>query len=220
EDAIIEVSYALTPEEIKVADAYHRVRRAAFYRVPFTFGDAENNMRLANMLDEGEHCFTFCKAEQVGNHVDELQGLLRASGVNDPEAFLARPDVKKFLAQAEELVLRTNDKRLNPKILTNNAGVRALLTKIAPAGVKGKPQKLQNFADALVGYDVTREYKTLMRNLNVTGDTGFQDMNNPRVTAVLIYEDPAKAKAFRNATYSTPGKFSSWTAAGQSVLKP
>lgn len=217
---IIEASYYLTPQEKNVADYYHRIRRAALYRVPFTFGGIEADMRLPNMLESGEHCFVFCKASAVRSHVGEIEERIRQSGVKDVKEFFARKDVKDFQAKAKKLILDADVNRgLAPEMLVKDKTVLAALEKIAPKEIQQSKAKLRDFGNLVAGYEATRDYGQLMRNLGVTGDSSFGDINNARVTAVLIYDSGDPANAFLAATYETEGKFGNWTREGQTVLK-
>jgi hypothetical protein len=219
---IVEVSYYLTPREKAVADYYHRVRRAALYRVPFTFGNAQPDLQQANMLrNGGEHCFVFCKASAVNGHVREMAQKIGAFGVEDLARYMQRPEVIDFIDQARELIARVDPKKsLGPDMLVENANIQKSLEAIAPPGVLADRQELRNFGNLLIGYDSAQKYSELMRALNVSSDVGFTDLDNPRVTAILIYDNDAPAEAFFEASYEARGAFSTWRNEGQSVLHP
>jgi hypothetical protein len=220
---IIEVSYLLKPEEKLVADFYHRVRRAALYRVPFTFGAGVPDRNLPNMLSAGEHCFIYCKGSAVARHLSEIDEKLKAAGPKDLNEFYAKPEVVEFLQKARQAVMNADPaagNSLSPTMLMENAAIKELAMKMAPAEVAANPVALQNFANLVVGRSVTNDYKNLLNALNVSGATSFNDMNNPRVTAVLIYDSGAAENSFREAGYETQGKFGNWSKDQQVVMQP
>jgi hypothetical protein len=158
-------------------------------------------------------------ASAVSSHLSEIRQKISATNVGDARAFLQKPEVQDFMKKAKKVILEADVNRgLTPDMLMNDAETLEALKRIAPAGVVNNPGELQNFGNLLVGHGVTEDYANLMRSLDVTGDTSFRDMNNPRVTAVLIYDKPQAAEKFRDASYETPGKFSSWKNDGQTPL--
>jgi hypothetical protein len=213
----IEVAYSLTPEEKVAVEYYQRMRRAAIIRVPFTFGGNNADMTLPNtLLNGGEHCFIFCKASQVSTHIAEidrnLQKMVGASGA----ALMQNEEVKVFLKAAREKILAVDPRELNPGI-TQSMQPQNTMEDIFPKGMSAADRLIA--MNWMIGYDASRQYQALMRSLNVSGDTGYRDMNNERASFVLIYDSPNSANAFRDATYTTQGKFSTWGKDGQTVIK-
>lgn len=214
---IIEVAYSLTPEEQEVADYYQSMRRAAIIRVPFTFGGNGANMDLPNTLTSGgEHCFIFCKAGAVGSHVAEIdRNLQKMLGLSGP-ALMQNEQVKVFLKAVREKMLRVHQDDLGPE-LTKYMRAQKEIAGIFPKEMTPADKRIA--MNWIIGYDASVKYQALMRSLNVSGDIGYRDMNNDRASFVLMYESNSAAQAFRDATYTTAGKFSAWGADGQTPLK-
>ncbi len=209
---IVEVAYALTPAEKRAAQYYQRVRRAAIVRVPFTFGGNRSDLKLPNMLDKtSEHCFVFCKASGLRQQIAQIKAEIEAYGIADAEQFLELPEVQKYLANAQSKIMAadaTNPADLMPTVATRSKDLK-ILKPVLPAALR-KSAGRNVFANWLIGLDATSRYYRLMQTLAVSGDSGAADMNNPRVTAILIYDTIDYAQAFANGTYSKKGSAHSW----------
>ncbi len=217
---ILEVSYALRPEEKAVVDYYQRARRAAIFRVKFTFGGADNPEGQPNMLQGGgEHCFVFCKGSAVSSHISEIAGNLRTLGLGDVNAIMPRPEVKAYLAKVREKLMKANVDDAD-KFKRDLAITPALIKGLDPLFPKTMPPKDRKTAAAwLVAYDASTQYQRLLNALGVTPDLSVNDMNNPRATAILVYDKAQSAEAFGNATYTANGKFYNWTTQGQRPIR-
>ena len=215
---ILEVAYRLTPYERSVAEYYQRVRRAAIFRVKFTFGSGRNAEDYVNQLDGGgEHCFLFCKGTQVQTQVREIESKLGQAGVADSNAIFGSPEVQKYLGQVIPKLMAANpdqENSLNASLVLQPED----LAVIAPLKPEGMDIRL--FAEWLVALDASRKYSQLLISLQVTSSTGMSDMNNPRATAILIYDSDGKNQQFRDATYTSHGIFYNWTLDGQYPLAP
>lgn len=226
----IEVNFLLTQPELKVAEYYQRIRRAAIFRVPFTFGGADIDMKKPNALESGgEHCFLFCKGSSVRQQVSAIEASMQKMGVANPRAYMNTPKMKEFLAEVQQQVLDwkvaftkddvTDTSFKNEAIanMTQGEGGAKLLEvykDLFPAGMSAKDQV--TLANWFIGHDASTQYQELMATLGITGGTGYSEMGNRRASFVLIYDYTNKAEAaFENGTYSTKGVFSSWTAQGQ-----
>lgn len=205
---VLEVSYLLTPNEKSVIDYYQKVRRAALFRVKFTFGGVVNG-DYPNMLKSGgEHCFIFCKADAVSAHVHEIRTRLTDLGLKDPDEFLKNAEVIKKINAIQEVLNEVRPEDLHHGILGSD-GMLDLLTKFYPENIKTKAQKL-DFLNWVVSYDSSRKYSTVLRDLGITRDYGIRDAINQRASAIFIYDEGADANSFNNATYTNFGKFVSW----------
>ena len=215
---ILEVAYRLTPYERSVAEYYQRVRRAAVFRVKFTFGSGRSAEDYVNQLDGGgEHCFLFCKGTQVQTQVREIESKLGQAGVADSNAILGSPEVQKYLGQVIPKLMAANpdqENSLNASLIQQPED----LAVIAP--LKPERMDIRLFAEWLVALDASRKYSQLLISLRVTSSTGMSDMNNPRATAILIYDSDGKDQQFRDATYTSHGIFYNWTLDGQYPLAP
>ena len=59
--------------------------------------------------------------------------------------------------------------------------------------------------------DATTSYNELLRYLEVSGESGFSDMNHRRASFVLVYDDAASKEQFESREFQRPGIFSTWT---------
>ncbi len=216
-DVIIEVAYALSREEKEIFDYYHRVRRAALVRVPFTFGGVKANLGQANMLPQaGEHCFLYCKGTQVRNIVSGIVAELHKYGIQDPESFLKHPDVDAFLKSARKKILAADlwdGNELGPRVATSRDDL-ALLQNVMPADVREDQRWI--FANWLIGLDAASGYRKALDELQISSDLGVEDMHHLRASAILVYSnDQNMPQAFADATFRSAGKFIQWNNAGQ-----
>lgn len=216
DSVLLEVSYVLTPDELDAANYYHRVRRAALIRVPFTFGGGEADPSLNNLLESGEHCFVFCKGGSVSSHVDEIKAKLSEFGI-DGDAVLKSEEGKAFIRYARGKLMKADpykEEVFGPDFF------RADLSRykgLFPARVTKKAEQII-VLNYLVGLDATIFYQGVLTALNISSDLAVRDMNNPRATAVLVYDARDVDKAFANASYESPGKFYSWMKDGQEPI--
>ncbi len=204
----LEVAYLLTPDERSTVDYYQKVRRAALFRVNFTFADYDAGNFPSQLKNGGEHCFLFCKATEVTTHIQEIKQKLSSFGVKDPNKFLKDPKVALALKEIRELFNNTDPDSLNSNIL-NNKKVLDLLSGLYPKGVATNDQKLA-FVNWLTSYDSSVRYNSAMKTLGVTEDLGVEDAINSRVSVIFVYDENAEVSTFSNATYSNYGKFISW----------
>jgi len=213
---ILEVTYLLTPEENKIIEYYQRVRRAAIFRVPFTFG-GNRAQKVPFMLGSGgEHCFIFCKSTGVSSHINEIAGNLKEMGVSDPDAYIKQQDVAAAL---DSLAIKLNalpDSELSPDRIGDPATLEAF-KKIFPDEVQSQEDKIA-FIRWLVSYDSSSRYSQTLKNLGVTSDFGTTDAQSKRATAVFIYDEGADPEAFSQGVYETNGKSYRWPQTGQSPL--
>jgi len=205
---VIEVSYKVTPDEMRLVNYYFRVRQAGIFRVRFTLGDQSMYSKFPNLLrSTGDHCFGFCKNSSLGAQKVELQQHLTEAGVKNIPEYLAREDVTDFLHSAEKAILSANPTdaaSLGERMLvTGELGTK--LKKILP--VPMNETQTQLFADWLVGLDATIGHEVVNQALGISSDTGISDMSNPRVTAILVIDHDDKAPQFEKADYEMRGKF-------------
>lgn len=205
---VLEVTYLTTPNEKSVIDYYQKVRRAALFRVKFSFGGFQGPDYPNMLKGGGEHCFIFCKAGSVSSHVTEIRSRLVNLGLNNPEEFLSNPDVIKKLNTIQSVLNEVQPQQLHHDIL-NSDGMLELLNPYYPQQITTKAQKLE-FLNWVVSYDSSKKYASVLRDLGVTGDYGIRDAINQRASAIFIYDEGADASTFTNATYSNNGKMISW----------
>lgn len=215
---IIEVGYWLTPKELEIAKYYQTVRRAAIIRVPFTFGQAQNDLNQPNMLRAGEHCFVFCKGTAISSHIHEIKEKMKELGIENPDQFIQRDEVRKFLDAATDLLVEEADMGANWVSWTtvNSKAIAKSLDAVLP-------QQLDRTAKGslinwIVGLDASMRYHELSRRLGISGDNGFGDMNSSRATFILMYAKTTDAPLFENATFESAGVFSNWTNENQVPL--
>ncbi len=204
----LEVAYLLTPSEKSIIDYYQKVRRAAIFRVKFTFGGFDGPEYPNLLKGGGEHCFIFCKAQAVYSHVSEIKSRLSALGVKNPDAFITEPKVKNALLKIQDAINQTDPNKLHSGLLNTN-GILALLDDAYPDGITSNQKKLE-FINWLVSYDSSKKYGDTLNQLGVTGDYGVGDAINKRASVIFVYDEGANAADFNNANYSNFGKFVNW----------
>ena len=209
----LEVSYLLTPNEKSIIDYYQKVRRAALFRVKFTFG-GHHGPDYPNLLKGGgEHCFIFCKAQAVHSHVSEIKSRLSALGVKNPDQFLEDPKAQNAIERVQDFINDTRADDLSSRLL-NSKTILALFKDLYPESITTDSKRLE-FINWIVSYDSSKKYAEVLETLGVTGDYGIDDAINKRASVIFVYDEGADAKAFNNATYKNFGKFVSWPATKQ-----
>ncbi|MBY0413095.1 MAG: hypothetical protein K2Q18_02965 [Bdellovibrionales bacterium] len=203
----LEVVYLLTPEEKSIVDYYQRVRRAAIFRVKFTFGGGEQADYPNLLKGGGEHCFIFCKAQAVNSHTTEMKGRLSNLGIQNPDALLKEPSIKAAIDAIQKEFNNFDPDELNSKMLSNK-NVYKLFEKAFPAGSKDAMKA--EIVNWLVSYDASTRYKKILNDLGVSGYYGTEDAVSKRASAIFVYDEGATAKQFKDATYSNDGKMVSW----------
>lgn len=204
---ILEVSYLLTPTEKNIIDYYQKVRRAAIFRVQFTFG-GHNGPDYPNLLKSGgEHCFIFCKASAVQSHLSEIKSKLTSYGLKDPDSVLENPNFKILMKKLQDEVNKTDAGKVNPNMLSG-ANTLTNFNSFYPEGLAANKKK--EFIDWLVAYDSSKKYMSVMRDLGVSGDYGLRDAINKRASAIFVIDEAASIESFKQGTYTNSGKFTNW----------
>lgn len=204
----LEVSYLLTPNEKSVIDYYQKVRRAALFRVKFTFG-GHDGPNYPNLLQSGgEHCFIFCKAQAVYSHVYEIKSRLSALGVKNPDALLQNETIQKSITKLQVMINETGPNDLHSQML-NDKKILDLFSEAYPKEMTSNQKKLE-LLNWLISYDSSKKYGEVLSGLGITGDFGVRDAINKRASAIFVYDEGANPEAFKNANYSNFGKFVSW----------
>jgi hypothetical protein len=214
---ILEVSYLLTPEEKKIVDVYQRIRRAAIFRVKFSFKDFKTEDHPFLLNTGGEHCFIFCKAQAVTSHIYELQGKLQAMGVANPDEFISNLEIQKKLESYQDFILKMDPNDLAPELATHPK-IIAFFEGHYPKTIKTVEQKGE-FVRWLVSYDSSKKYNRVLKDLGVTSDYGVGDARNKRATAILVYDETVKKDDFNKGLYKTEGAFTSWPAGNQKPVE-
>ncbi len=213
---VLEVSYLLTPSERDTVDYYQKVRRAALFRVKFTFG-GHNGPDYPNLLKNGgEHCFVFCKAQGVYSQTSEIKSRLMALGIKDPDALLKSDKVKFAIEQIQHMINETGPEKLHSSILSHKDTL-SLFNDIYPENISdAKKLELVNW---IISYDSTKKYGKVMSDLGVSGDYGVGDAMNKRASAVFVYDEAADESAFKDAIYTNEGKMVNWPTNKQYPVK-
>jgi len=214
---ILEVAYLLTPEEKKIVDFYQRIRRAAIFRVKFSFKDFKTEDHPFLLNTGGEHCFIFCKAQAVSSHINELQGKLQAMGLQNPDEYLSKKEVQEKLNQYKEFILNYDPNQLAPELATHPK-IIAFFEGQYPASIN-TVEKKADFIRWLVSYDGSKNYNRVLKDLGVTSDYGVGDARNKRVSAILVYDEAANKENFNKGVYEAKGAFTSWPAGPQKPVE-
>ena len=204
---ILETAFAVTPEEARVADYYHRVRRGALVRVKFTFTQVNYPADTPGLLQRGgEHCFVFCKASAVRSHVEEIASKIKEMGIPDVRAWLAQEPVQKYLDAASERVMAADVTRgLAPDMLERRELLKLLEAAVPANFPKNRLPELSNW---VIGYDASAKYQELANRLGFQGGVGIEEAASDRALAIFVYTDSSHAAAFRNGSFTAEGKFS------------
>lgn len=218
---LLEVSYALKPDEKLDAELYQRVRRAAIIRANFTFGGTGARNDLPNMMASGgEHCFIFCKGSAINTQESEIRSRIQKLGVADVNSLLNDPRTQRFLSLTREHILAVDP---NNKNLLNNSTVTGtqfleVLGGAVPEHLN--KQEKMTLANWIVGLDATQRYRALLGNLGVTSDMAIADAHSKRATAILVYDSDQKSADFRSGKYTSDGKFYNLRSGDQRPLPP
>ncbi len=208
---IVETTFILEPTEMQSAMYYQKIRRSALFRVPFTFGGNQAAQK-PNLLTTGEHCFIFSKGSANSSHINEINSRLQKLGIN-AQQILTKVEINNTLSTLREKIARlnTDDKALSEYGILEMA--KPLTDLFVKEGIA--VDKAVEVTQWLISYDATSRYGQLLANLQIRGGSGFEDMNSPRASLILIYDAPGKAKEFQNASYTAKGFFNNWTTQGQ-----
>ncbi|MBC7711718.1 MAG: hypothetical protein H7177_00165 [Rhizobacter sp.] len=204
----LEVSYLLTPNEKSIIDYYQKVRRAALFRVKFSFGGYDGPDYPNLLKNGGEHCFIFCKAQGVYNQSSEIRSRLINLGITDPDALLQDAKAKLAIQQVQDIMNETEPNDLHSFMLSDKSMLN-LFKDFYPKTVKTDKDRL-DILNWIISYDSTKKYGAVMKDLGVSGDYGIGDAMNSRASVIFIYDEGADPAAFKNATYTNNGKMVSW----------
>lgn len=213
----LEVSYLLTPNEKSVVDYYQKVRRAALFRVKFTFGGHAGPDYPNLLKNGGEHCFIFCKAQGVYSQTSEIKSRLMAAGVKDPDTMLKTPKAQLAIEQVQKMINNADPTQLHSTMLSDKK-VLALFSDFYPEHIKTDKERLA-ILNWIISYDSTKKYGTVMTDLGISGDYGVGDAINTRASVIFVYDEGADISAFNNATYTNNGKMVSWPHTKQYPVK-
>jgi hypothetical protein len=218
---VIEVVYTLTPQEQQTASVYQRVRRAALYRVPFTFGGGKANNNYPNMVPHGgENCFSFCRGTSLSSQISYMQAEVQKLTGRSYEELKTIEPVLQFLNQAIQKIANVRDvnskDELNNSMLMNLKETKATLDLLAPEKPEQEKQVLLNW---IVSLETSLRYANLLRNLGVGGGNGWEGSTNTRATAILVHDVTASREQFVDPNYTLPGVFNTWKHADTRPLR-
>ncbi len=214
---MLEVSYLVTPEEKQIIDFYQRIRRAAIFRVKFAFKDFKTEDHPFLLNSGGEHCFIFCKAQAVTSHLYELQGKLKAMGLQNPDEFLARKDIQEKMNLFRDFILGYDANQLVPELATHPK-ILDFFEGAYPLSINTVEKKAE-FLRWLVSYEGSKNYNRVLKDLGVTQDYGVGDARNKRVSAILVYDESANKENFNKGIYESKGAFTSWPSGPQKPVE-
>lgn len=218
----VETVYALSENEMRTVNLYHRMRRAAIIRVPFVIRGEVSGQGGRNSVDSvHETCYGFCKSNLLPVVLNEMEKeIIRILPmfINLPEvlsngenreqiidSLLAKDDVQLWLREVEEMLLNENHNRLEVYLATE----------------VGLPQSLQEFhilsifdkmeaVNWLVGYHLTKQYWQLMKNLEMSENKDNSDMEHRRASMIFVYDSLVSDDGFLSSDYKRRGAYSQW----------
>lgn len=209
----VEVLFSLASQEHKTVRAYHMMRRSAIIRVPFAFGDAQNDMNQPNLLKgAGENCFSFCQSSYIDYQTREIQNTMSQLGFQNISEMTKAADIQGYLGKIEKLLTETNYADynvLNPN-LSRSIETPTSLSQNPTFINKTNAQKTE-VLNWLIGYHFSSKYSQLLKSLDVRSGNGFESMQSSKATAVLIYDSLVKDQDFLSPNYTARGIFSTWT---------
>lgn len=228
----IEVNFLLSKTEMDIAEFYHRVRRAAIFKVPNTFTQGKFDPASPNAMQQGgEHCFVFCRGTAVASQVSGIDAKIRAAGIADPAKALDSPRVLDFLRAAKNDILSWkttwgkgdlasyNNGAVN-KMSQNGKPLLEAYADIFPAGLS--PEKRTELANWFIAREAAASYSKLLVTLGVPGGTGYEGYGSPRASFIVIYDHNRESAAnFNNGTFTADAKFGNgkWTATTQKAYQ-
>lgn len=207
---IMELVIPLSPNELKTAEYYHRVRRAAIFRARWAFHKSADASwgRHPNILWSGaEDCFSYPIAGRGKEHIGEMIAKLQELGIADVDRYMASPGVALFLAKARQAVLAADwrDRGVMNYLFVFRPGLLDQDTNVRPPGALTAAEQLRA-ASYLVGIDATRQYLELMEMIGLTEVRDKLDLNNRHAAAVFVWDNYRESeRAFLNATYDYRG---------------
>jgi hypothetical protein len=216
---MIETGYLLPKQDYEVISYYQRMRRAAIFRIPFTFGGGQRRTDASNLLENsGENCFGFCKGQTVQSNLSEISARLQKLGVADVHALMNDKVVIEFLIEAKRDLLKANvdDANVMKWSQFNGPEVQNQLAHVLPATLTATEKSV--FINWILALDATKQYSEFQKKYKVSSDGGYRDLQNGQTSFVLIYDSMRKADSFREATYQSPGVFYTWDSQNQRPL--
>jgi len=222
---------------LKVARLYHLLRRSAILRVTYAYAGFKQDGTLPNLLTQsGEHCFTFCASTHLNNQVREIKQRLEEKNVGSFDQLIGRPDILTWLenvkvalespqiGRGQKLINFLKERLLNIAASPNVENLSPQLP--LKVGIPSSLEKMETFQKMdqgqqqetlnwIVAGALASDYLKLTTELGFrnTGN-GFQGKNNPRATAILIYDSKVSAENFLQSDYRSEGVFSTWTNLG------
>ena len=227
ENPIIETAYALSPDERRDVQLYHLVRRGGLFRIRNKWAPAKEayNGKTAILERGQEICYTFgsglCSIEHSRNMYDYLMRM----GLSNPDEFLKKPQVQKFLNTVYDDLLalpinspavRNNpaeqEKILHDWMLHQNPKYHEMLRGLFPASIRSD-EDFVRFFNYLVGIDISRRYAGITHDLqlfdpvtallphndidvhNRSAWPTFIQADRKRVAAIFVYDTGTQSAA-------------------------
>lgn len=231
---VVEVAYELSPEEMKVAEAYHRGRFGGLWRVEYFYGASDFGLGAHLVLWNGggrEHCYNYGTCSRGQDQMWELESrLYHDLGVHeDLKAWFERAEVVRFQQAARDALLAPRletpeewERDLAAGLLDRPELWALLQPALAPeqGQLRDWPQdrrmRLLNFT---LAHRLIADYRALVASLGIN-EGNYLDQANPRAAAVLVYEGDQAADSFWNASYDYRGGLYSFINDGNSRPLP
>ena len=208
---IVEVTFALSDSEFKTAAIYQKLRRAAIYRVPFTFGGAQNNLNQLNMLRSGgENCFSFCRGASLPSQISEMRTEIQKNTGVSFENLKQIKDVRNFLQSGLDLIYHGDayePDQFNNEIALKAPEAHSVQVILKALNAEANALETMNW---LLALESSLQYQNLLKQLHVDYGVGWEGAQSPRATAILIYDPTATTEEFQSPDYVRPGIFNSW----------
>jgi hypothetical protein len=196
----IEVNYRVSPTEKMAVEYYHRVRRATLTSIQQTNSHGQLRPHVPGGLYTYEGCFQFCSGSMLSTLKDFLADKMKASGIQNINEFISKPEVQEVLARARNKIMTADvwdAKKFNYEIFSQFS----LPNEILPTEADK-----EEFMNSLVAYDAVDRAIKVFTRLGIGREvTARENFSNPNVTAILIYTSPKEGERFRRATYTAPG---------------
>lgn len=206
----VEVLFDLTEKQFETSVLYHKMRRASIVRPDFNFGVNRNVDAENRLVDCGEICFSFSTGSSVASQIRSIENVFQKHGFFQAEALLKNADVKNFMKIVKTRIFNSalDEKSLNPKMF-DDLEVPASLGEMKKLVVPG-----YNFINLLIGFEISKDYSTLLKELEINNSSSFSNVMSSKASAVLIYDANVSPEDFLKPEYKSQGVFSTWSHTG------
>lgn len=212
-----EIVFKISPQQKQEILFYQMARRATVFRVPWTFHGADQVQQgKQNLLGNncGEHCYIFSTGSGVRAQISAIRQEIQNMGIADVDRLMGLPEIQEFIGQAREKLLSTayNAEEMKWDIVNGDQAL-VLTQDVLPKEMESAKRKI--LLNWIVALKASQGYDQVQRSLGLNGGWGLAEIKNPNVIGVIFWAPGSNAKAFDDATFSSRGVQTNWTADNQ-----